>query len=63
MTILFILEQLKTSYGKPDTMTLFGNDTLFQSLFPTNEAPEILFYRIEQCQEIRILAQDPYSLT
>jgi hypothetical protein len=29
MTILVILEQLETSYGKPDTMTLFGNDTLF----------------------------------
>jgi hypothetical protein len=29
MTILEILKQLETSYGKPDTMTLFGNDTLF----------------------------------
>ncbi len=29
MMILVILEQLKTLYGKPDTMTLFGNDTLF----------------------------------
>jgi hypothetical protein len=61
MTILVILEQLETSYGKPDTMTLFGNDTLFQSPFPANKAPEMLFYRIEQCQEIQILAQDPYS--
>jgi hypothetical protein len=63
MMILFILEQLKTSYGKPYTMTLFGNDTLFRILFPANEAPEMLFYRIEQCQEIQILAQDPYSPT
>ncbi len=29
MTILIFLKQLKTSYGKLDTMTLFGNDTLF----------------------------------
>jgi hypothetical protein len=29
MTILDILEQLETLYGKPDTMTLFANDTLF----------------------------------
>ena len=41
MTILVILDQLKASYGKPDTMTLFGNDTLFRSPFPANKAPEI----------------------
>jgi hypothetical protein len=29
MTIRAILKQLETSYSKPDTMTLFGNDTLF----------------------------------
>jgi hypothetical protein len=29
MTTLDILEQLETSYGKPDTMTLFAKDTLF----------------------------------
>ncbi len=61
MTTLDMLEQLKSSYGKPDTMTLFANDTLFRSLFPANKAPETLFYRIEQCREIQILAQDPYS--
>ncbi len=44
-------------------MTLFANDTLFQSPFPANKTPEMLFYRIEQCQEIQILAQDPYSPT
>jgi hypothetical protein len=63
MTLLEILKQLKTLYRKPDTMTLFGNDTLFRSPFPANEAPEMLFYRIGQCQEIQILAQDPYSPT
>ncbi len=49
MTIRVILEQLKALYGKPDTMTLFRNDTLFQSPFPATEAPEMLFYRIKQC--------------
>jgi hypothetical protein len=63
MTIRVILEQLEASYGKPDTMTLFRNDTLFRSPFPATEAPEMLFYRIEQCQEIQTLAQDPYSNT
>ncbi len=61
MTICIILEQLEASYGKPDTMTLFRNNTLFQSPFPPTEAPEMLFYRIKQCQEIQTLAQDPYS--
>ncbi len=61
MTVRSILEQLEASYGKPDTMLLFQNDTLFRSPFPTTEAPEMLFYRIEQCQEIQTIAQDPYT--
>ncbi len=44
-------------------MTLFQNDTLFRSPFPATKAPEMLFYRIKQCQETQILAQDPYSKT
>jgi hypothetical protein len=43
MTIRAILKQLETSYGKPDTMTLFGNNTLFRSPFPANKAPEMFF--------------------
>jgi hypothetical protein len=63
MTIRIILKQLEALYGKPDTMTLFRNDNLFQSPFPATKAPEMLLYRIEQCQEIQTLAQDPYSNT
>ena len=48
-------------YGKPNAMTLFANDTLFRSAFNPNDAPEALFHRIELCQEIAILARDPYS--
>jgi hypothetical protein len=33
---------------------------LFQSLLNPVDAPEALFYRIEQCQEIQVLARDPY---
>ncbi len=61
MMIRVILKQLKASYSKPDTMTLFRNDNLFQIPFPAIKAPEMLFYRIKQCQEIQTLAQDPYS--
>ncbi len=61
MTMRLILEQLENSYGKPDTMLLFQNNTLFCSQFPATEAPEMLFYRIEQCQKIQTIAQDPYT--
>ncbi len=61
MTVCLILEQLENSYGKPNTMSLFHKDTLFCSPFPATEAPEMLFYQIEQCQEIQTIAQDPYT--
>ena len=63
MSIIDIINQLNGTYGKPDTITLLQNDTLFQSAFIPTDAPELLFYRIEQCQEIQVLAQDPYSDT
>jgi hypothetical protein len=61
MSIINILDQLDSTYGKPDTITLLNNNTLFRSAFNPTDAPESLFYRIEQCQEIQVLAQDPYS--
>jgi hypothetical protein len=61
MSIREILNQLEGTYGKPDIVTLFANDKFFRSPFNLVDAPEALFYRIEQCQEIQILARDPYS--
>jgi hypothetical protein len=61
MSIQEILTQLKTSYGKPTPMALHNNNLLFRSPMATNEAPEMLFYRIKQCQEIATLAGDPYT--
>ncbi len=61
MTICSILKQLENSYSKPNTMLLFHNNSLFCSPFPATEAPEMLFYRIKQCQEIQTIAQDPYT--
>jgi hypothetical protein len=63
MTIQKILNQLDGMYGKPDTMTLITNDTHFQSPFNSVDAPESLFYKIQQCQKIQVLAQDPYTDT
>ncbi len=61
MSIQEILTQLKTAYGKPIPMALHNNDLLFRSPMATNDAPEMLFYRIKQCQEIATLAGDPYT--
>ncbi len=61
MSIMNMLDQLETTYGKPNAMTLFANDTLFRSAFNPNDATESLFHRIEQCQEIAVLARNPYS--
>jgi hypothetical protein len=63
MPLWGILDQLMANYGMPDAMVLFNNDTLFRSPFPPPEAPEMLFYCTEQCQEIQIIGQDPYSPT
>jgi hypothetical protein len=49
------------AYGKPTPMALHNNNLLFRSPMATNDAPELLFYRIEQCQGIATLAGDPYT--
>ncbi len=61
MSLRAILDQLMANYGIPDVMVLFSNNTLFRSPFPPTEAPEMLLYCTEQCQEIQIIGQDPYS--
>jgi hypothetical protein len=61
MSIRSILEQLEGSYGKPNMMTIHQNNLLFQSLFHPSDTPEMLFCRIEQCQETQMIAEDPYT--
>ena len=61
MSIINILDQLDGTYSKPDTVTLLQNDTHFRSAFNPTDAPESLFYRIKKCQEIQVLACDPYT--
>ena len=41
MSIMNMLDQLETTYGKPNAMTLFANDTLFRSTFNPNDAPKL----------------------
>ena len=61
MSVLAILNQLQDTYGKPDMMKIFVNETLFRSPMAPSGSPEILFYRIEQCQEIQILGKVPFT--
>ena len=61
MSVLTILNQLQDTYGKPDMITIFVNKTLFRSPMAPSDSPEILFDRIEQCQEIQILGKVPFT--
>jgi hypothetical protein len=61
MSIQEIMTQLKMSYGKPMLMALHNNNLLLYSPMTTTDAPKMLFYRIEQCQEIATLAGDPFT--
>jgi hypothetical protein len=61
VSICLIIEQLETLYGKPNTMSLFHNGALFRNPLPTTNASEMLFYQIEQRQEIQTIAQDLYT--
>jgi len=60
MSVLDILDQLQNSYGKPDMMTIFNNETLYRSPMAPSDSPEVLFYRIEQCQEVQIIGKVPF---
>jgi len=61
MEIIEIMEQMPTTYGRPTPTALLQNDTLFRSPYPPIDAPEVLFRRIEDCQEIMTLGDDPYT--
>jgi hypothetical protein len=61
MSIHEILTRLEDGYGKPSSGVLFATDNCFKSAFGLNEAPELLFYHMEQCQEIMTLGKMPYT--
>jgi hypothetical protein len=61
MSIINILAHLQGSYGKPNMMMLYENDTLFRSQMTPGDSPKMLFYRLEQCQEIQCIGKLPYT--
>jgi len=41
--------------------TIFNNETLYRSPMAPSDSPEVLFYRIEQCQEVQIIGKVPFT--
>ena len=63
MNIIDMIDTLVTTYGRPTASALLQNDTLFRSPYSPVDAPEVLFRRIENCQEVQVLGEDPYTAT
>ncbi len=61
MSIIDILNQLQDLYGKPTMMMLFQKNVMFRNPMASTDSPKMLFYRIEQCQEIQRIGKLPYS--
>ena len=61
MSIIDIFAQLDATFGKPDAQAQLLNDSNFHAPLPPMETPETLFRRLEECQEIQILANNPYT--
>jgi hypothetical protein len=61
MELCNFVDQIMTTYGHPTPAALLQNDTLFRSVYSLQDAPEVLFHLIKDCQEIQILGDDPYT--
>ena len=61
MSIIDIFAQLDAMFGKPDTQAILINDNNFRTPLLPMETPETLFLRLEECQEVQILALNPYT--
>jgi hypothetical protein len=61
MSIQDILNQLELLYGCSSGLKLLQNNALFCLPFCVIEALERHFWRIEQCQEIQVIADNPYT--
>ena len=55
-----MFDQIAATYGQPTPAALLQNNTLFRSMYSPQDAPEVLFQCIEDCQEVHILGEDPY---
>jgi hypothetical protein len=61
MSIIDIFAQLDATFGKPDAQVILVNDENFRAPLLPMETPETLFLQLEECQEVQILALNPYT--
>jgi hypothetical protein len=61
MSIQPIFMQLENMFGQPRGLLMWSNDKIFCADFLPNNAPELLFLLVKQCQEVAIIACNPYS--
>ena len=54
-----MFDQITATYGRPTPAALLQKNTLFRSVYSPQDAPKVLFWRIEDCQEVQILGEDP----
>ena len=55
-----MFDQITATYWRPTPAALLQNDTLFRSVYSPQDAPEVLFRCIKDCQEVQIIGEDPY---
>ena len=63
MSIKDILDQLEITFGRPGAAELLINQAAWSAPHNNQDAPENLFLRLEQCQQVAILAKNAYSET
>jgi len=61
MTVSQILMQLEFNYGRPDPSAIQANKTKWNAPHNPNDSPEKLFHKMEQCQEVAMLADNDYT--
>jgi hypothetical protein len=61
MEVRDIFDQITSTYGRPTPAALLQNNMLFWSVYSPQNAPEVLFCRIKDCQEEQILGEDSYT--
>ncbi len=61
MTTRAILDQLSMSYSQPNPAAIEINNATFRGQYFAADAPKVLFRRIENCAEIAIMGNNPYT--
>ena len=57
-----MFDQITATYRRQTPAALLQNNTLFKSMYSPQDAPEVLFRCIKDCQEVQILGEDTYMV-